>query len=334
MSEPLESWTSTHETTSSFFKYMGHQKRNSFILPCDNGNFYPDYNLLTYEGNEKYYKNTAKMINLKDFSDSNSFYDSRLMFVDEAYKTADHFPIPVRGTTTQQEYDGRYHEGDLASFTEPLEVVPGKKRWRLEFNMPTTKILNPSTSPGFDNIDLISNMVSVITIPQLYYGDKIEPGTVTIKSNLVSSGTMTGSNVILKDDGQGNLYRAQTSGSVAKWNSVGDIYYNEGLIFIQSPNLYHVGEFDIDIEFKGRNYANVMEINVPCPRGLINSSSNPNYMKLKPSNSSNEKEEEFVYISTVYLHDENLNVVGKAKLAQPIIKRPNSKYLFRLRVDF
>ena len=66
----------------------------------------------------------------------------------------------------------------------------------------------------------------------------------------------------------------------------------------------------------------------------FNSSSNPNYNRLKPSSNDNESADEFVYISTVYLHDENLNVVAKAKLAQPVIKRPESKYLFRLKLDY
>ena len=34
------------------------------------------------------------------------------------------------------------------------------------------------------------------------------------------------------------------------------------------------------------------------------------------------------------LEEDGNNVIGKAKFAQPIIKRPDSKYLFRLRMDF
>ena len=75
-------------------------------------------------------------------------------------------------------------------------------------------------------------------------------------------------------------------------------------------------------------------MNVFARANYINSSSNPNFVKLKPSDNSNETADEFVYISTIYLHDDNLNVIGKAKLAQPIVKRSENKYLFRLRVDF
>ena len=160
----------------------------------------------------------------------------------------------------------------------------------------------------------------------------IEPESVTIKSFLYKTGSK--SEIVLKDDGNGSIFRSQDSTPAATWNSVGEIYYKEGLIFLRNPSLFAVGKNNIDLEFQGRTYTNVMEINVPCPKGMINSSSNPNYSKLMASDSTIDKSSEFVYISTVYLHDENLNVVGKAKMAQPIVKRPDSKYMFRLRVDF
>jgi hypothetical protein len=42
----------------------------------------------------------------------------------------------------------------------------------------------------------------------------------------------------------------------------------------------------------------------------------------------------FVYISELNLHDENLNVVAKAVLAQPAIKREGEKLLFKVAFDF
>jgi hypothetical protein len=42
----------------------------------------------------------------------------------------------------------------------------------------------------------------------------------------------------------------------------------------------------------------------------------------------------FVYISGLNFHDENMNVVAKARLAQPIIKREGDKILFKVALDF
>ena len=96
--------------------------------------------------------------------------------------------------------------------------------------------------------------------------------------------------------------------------------------------LTFIADNDLDIEFKSENKTNVLETNVFCKAGLVNSSSNPNFQKLRPTSDENEQAEEFVYISTVYLHDDNMNVVAKAKLSQPVIKRSENKFLFRYRM--
>ena len=88
------------------------------------------------------------------------------------------------------------------------------------------------------------------------------------------------------------------------------------------------------MEFEGQQNLHVLEANIPCPPGLINSSSNPNYNALAPNNNDNDLAEEFVYISGLNLHDNNMNIIGKANMAQPIVKREHDKFLFRIRIDF
>jgi hypothetical protein len=79
-----------------------------------------------------------------------------------------------------------------------------------------------------------------------------------------------------------------------------------------------------------------MELNIPVDKGDFNISSNKTFIKdLKPSNSlSDLEEDQFVYISGVNLHDENLNIVAKANFAQPIVKRLNDRYNIKLKMDF
>ena len=59
-----------------------------------------------------------------------------------------------------------------------------------------------------------------------------------------------------------------------------------------------------------------------------------NFKELRASANANETDTTVTYISTVYLHDENLNIVGKVKLAQPIQKREEDSFLFRIKMDF
>jgi len=318
----------THVITSSFLDLPQHQKRNCFILPCDNGNFRPGYGVLTNITGTIYLTENGETINTKNIGDLDNILDSRLFFIDEAFSVTDGFMSTGHGSTIEQQADSRYNNGLETIITaEEMEVsATGDIIWPSVL-VPTAADLRSF----FDAQDFTGNLVTVITIPQLFYGDKIRPESFQLKSYLHTGDK---SEIILKDDGEGNLYRSQTSGSVATWNSVGDIFYNEGMVYIRNPSLYAIGDQNLDISFEGVNAINAHEVNVFAYPGLVNSSSNPNYNKLIPSSNENETADEFVYISTVYLHDDNLNVIGKAKMAQPVIKRSENKYLFRLRIDF
>ena len=101
--------------------------------------------------------------------------------------------------------------------------------------------------------------------------------------------------------------------------------------FLQSNTF---GKYDYSINFDGTSNLYVYEINIPCTPELLNSSSNPNFQTLEANTNANDETTKFVYISGINIHDDNLNVVAKARFAQPIIKKPGEKYLFRLRMDY
>ena len=86
---------------------------------------------------------------------------------------------------------------------------------------------------------------SILTIPQQYYGDKIQEGSFEITDNSFTSST--NENPIIKDDGLGNLYSINansdwgtlTASSAGINNSisssenyVGNIFYDKGLAII------------------------------------------------------------------------------------------------------
>ena len=41
-----------------------------------------------------------------------------------------------------------------------------------------------------------------------------------------------------------------------------------------------------------------------------------------------------MYITDIHLHDENLNIIAKAKLAKPFAKKNSDNVLFRLKLDY
>jgi hypothetical protein len=88
------------------------------------------------------------------------------------------------------------------------------------------------------------------------------------------------------------------------------------------------------MEMRGVNSVHVMNFNLLAPSGYLNKSTNPAFMPVSASFSLTDNEKDFVYISNIDLRDENMNVVAKAQLAQPIMKRPSNNIMFKVKFDW
>lgn len=183
-----------------------------------------------------------------------------------------------------------------------------------------------------DLADLSSNRIVIFTIPSIYYMNRIIPGTfVLTDNNLSGSG---GISVTLRDDGRGNLYRSDCISPPATWNRVGSIFYSHGIVAILTPHLPFFGKTGFEMSFRGDMRRVVANFTVPASPGAINNSYNPTYQEFPPTELRSEQADEFTYISGINLHDQNFNVVMRAKLAQSIQKREGDELVFRLRYDF
>ena len=250
-------------------------KRNLTILPCDNGLFYPNFNL----------PNVEKEVKLDNLT-SEELQPKSVWFGLE--------PSPFNPNREYQRYNYSYQEiGDKSS-----------------------------------------NLISVFSVSNIFYGEKIHPGSIEIidTSFTGSQGTFTAS---LKDNGRGALYRADSSSPHATWSSIGASFYQEGILSITHPSFGDLfGKDEFSIGLKGEKSTHVLETQVIVPAWSITSSSNPTFKKLKSSDYANDTDSGFVYINQVNLHDDNFNVIAKAKMAQPIIKMPGDRIMFRIKLDF
>ena len=184
--------------------------------------------------------------------------------------------------------------------------------------------------------DPSSNQVTFFDISNLYYGSRILPGSFQLTDSNMS-GSEGRISITLKDDGAGNIYRSDSASNNCTWNSVGNIFYSEGIVVIKSPHLYFFGKDQYEMSFKGEHQLHTSKYEILAPSGMLNSSSNPSYARVENSLSASADiidTDKFVYISNINLHDENLNVVAKASLAQPIMKREGEKILFKVAFDF
>ena len=299
--------SSTGEFTANQFLYKtgSASKRNLTVLPCDNGKFTPNFTLLK-SGSDP---------------DNPTSSDETSKFVDDM-GFAKYGLISLRNmVSTSSLPSGAQSTGSIADVLQGAGPEdPGVSAGSI------LTILNRTRDPS-------SNEVVFFDVSNMFYGRKIVPGTFKLYDSSVT-GSDGKVKMTIRDDGNGRLYRADSRTTNATWNTIGNILYEEGIVVIKTPNIPLLGIDGYEVSLTGEHNVYVMEMNIPCPKGLANSSSNPNWMPLKPTDSSNELRDQFTYITGINLLDENLNVIARANLSQPVVKREDDRYLFRFKMDF
>ena len=247
--------------------------------------------------------------------------------------------------------------------------------------------------------------LNLIHIPSIFYGNKIKPGTVSLRwyvtGTLIAEVADTKQNGELIQTGNG-VASSKLSGTVQ-----GVILYNEGfalltgsqtilsqplslrppsdtkrLTRLRSPRwkLWGVGARDgitldsfssdsdkgltfrsasFGISFEGETTTETMTLYARAPRGHVNYSNNPTFIKHNQSllgvtsshvyeenkerllknivtSSFGDYEEKFrrqVYISKIGVYDEQKNLIGIATVADPVLKDENQDYVFKLKLD-
>jgi len=273
------------------------QCMNSMIVPCDNALFEQSYTL-----NEKNYHKATQdyMLRLEGAGISNTSdqYEIKHFLDDEVFTIQD----------------------AVATLDPNAQVFGGK-----EENYQTAALIS---NQKLVDLDFISPISTVFSIPQIYYGNRIDKESLTIKFKINEDNK----SITIKDY-DGTLYRMDTL-SNSYGAKVGHVDYGSGVICIFSPLLVNVGIHNFEIYLKGQKNMHVMQLDIPCGEGIANKSQNPTYKKLKASPNSNESDGNVTYISTIYLHDDNLNIVGKVNLTKPVQKREEDSFIFRVKVDF
>ena len=178
-----------------------------------------------------------------------------------------------------------------------------------------------------------SNEIVIFNISNTFFGNNIRQNSFLIED----TGLKYSDNKVkikLKDNGLGNLYRANSLTEHATWSSVGNILYDEGVALIKAPELSFFGENGFKTEFSGSQNIHILRAYTPAPAGLINSSSNVSYIPASSSLNPSDSSQEFVQITGINFHDDNLNVIMKASFAQPILKRDIDSFITKIRFDF
>jgi len=298
--------------------------RNLMILPCDDGKFKFDHSKLKDKGVGS---NVTLNFDYEKEPLSRNGKNLKKQKLIPSYGISPLIPAFDNNTKGEQ---GQIYEGfEIAG---SLFITDNQELYDYY------KILDRRLSPRpLSDItgDNSSNQIVIFDISNLFYGKFIKPGTFIIKDpQLAGSSDSNPIGITIKDDGMGGLYRADCNGTHAVWNTVGRIFYNEGLVVIKNPHLFFFGKGGFEVSFSGEQNIHTLKIEVIAPQNALNLSSNDPTQKLLPSNDPSDKKKGFVYITGLNFHDKNYNVVAKTQLAQPIVKRHEDKIMFRVQMDF
>ena len=325
------SHTTNAEEANTFLYEDGHvAKRNLTILPCDDGNFTPNYEPLAFE--------TLR----NKYTDPNGVEDYSFINLDNLV-----FDPTVTGLNNNVPED--YVAQQIGTTPENPGLPPGPAYVSYAASV-SSSLASSTDDTYFDRGvqkgapltiyqrtgDPSSNQITLFNISNLYFGRRIQPGSLILRDSEIS-GSSGGVGITLRDDGWGNIYRGDSETPHSTQNSVGNIFYDEGIILVKSPHLYFFGKRSFEISFKGVQNIYSQKYEILATSANLNSSSNPTYTQnstvLRPSSNVTDNES-FVYISGLNLHDENMNILAKARLAQPIIKRESDSILFKVTFDF
>lgn len=308
-------------------------RRNTLIMPCDDGLFVPSYELLASESSRARFIGDDDVEDLSLVHLDNLLRTSSLLF-GSSFES-------IEGGTDRSDVATELVNTSIGFTPENPGIEPG--RAFLGFMRRVSQaVASGTTVPGVEDgapltiynrtRDPSSNQVTFFDISNLFYGKRILPGSLTITdpSFTGSAGKMS---ITLKDDSYGNVYRADCLTSASTWNSVGTIFYDEGIIAIKNPHLYFYGKDGYEINFRGEQNIHTLKLEVIAPQNQLNSSSNPNFMPLSASGFKTDTDPNYVYITGLNFHDENLNVVVKTALAQPIVKRHGDRIMFKVTID-
>lgn len=317
--------TGTAPVPTSFNGYMyatgSNVKRHMTLLPNDNGQFYPNFTFMIPKSDDF-------QVSGIPFSVTQSFAApfkvNASQFISDNGSTSPGF-VTLRNQIPFELFQGQVQE-ESGALATALNGVGPEDLGALPSSHGRYTVLQRTG-------DNSCNQVVFFDISNLYYGIQIEPGTVVIRDTN-TTGSFGKMELTLKDDGEGNLYRSNTSGSAPDWASVGNVFYNEGIVLLKHPSLYFFGTDNFELTFKGKQNTHILTYNLfKRPLSAV-SSSNPNYLPVSASTDANDTDKRFVYITGINLHDDNLNVIAKTSLAQPVVARTGDKFLFKVRMDF
>ena len=291
---PTEYTSAERNFNTIFYENPINRRRNLTILPCDDGLFRPTY----------------KSIASLSGASSGSF----------------------------KSYGGSldYAQIDMTGIVEPVPAtmpVPKDQSRQNPGGQQQTKDGGAYYQVQYEDQEEHLIFGTLIDVSTIHYGHRIKPASFVLSDPGIT-GSCDKISITYRDDGRNGLYRADSDTAHALWNTQGLMFTNEGMGIVLSPTVPFFGKTAWDMGFDTDSSAHVLTLDVVVPDAAANTSQNPTYKALPPTTSPDDIGNTYTYIDTINVHDNNLNVVARATLSQPIYKSQGEEFLFRLKLDF
>ena len=307
------------------------RKRNLTILPSDLGQLKPGLSFLdaqvskiTNKQSDLFFVNDQKqpakgMVTLRDMISMGAQYNELVSF-DEETGNIDSmvdslFPSIEVAIPVDMDKDG----------TADFKEIAHSKAYGQQSAIGLT-VLNRTR-------DVNSSEIMFLDISNIFYGDMIKRESFVMHDPYVT-GSAGKIKLTFRDNGTGGLYRCDASGSHPTWSSAGIILYEEGIACLTNPTIPAFGAQQFTTTFKGDRNLHILEMRVPIDAEEAKISSNPTYKKLSPTDLPSDREIGCNFITNMFIHDENLNVIGKVNLSRPIVRKDEDRYVFKFKMDF
>jgi hypothetical protein len=255
-----------------------------------------------------------------------------------------------------------YQFGDIISGSYPLSSSLGVEYYpigseRNDFHslrntLESYRKLSPYYAFSSSLGDKSTQQLTVVNIPNIFYGSSIKKGTVGITYYT------TGSVEETYEDTKKNGELVKSNGDVE-----GVVLYNEGFVLLwgdASEDLMNMADTSsFALEFSGSMKIPTITMMCHADRGEFNHSQNPTYIEYgqndmpatssqdyiekndltiknvvqSPYNEYDEAFEKITYISSVGIYDKDKNLIAIGKLARPLRKRTRDNYTIKFRID-
>ena len=228
ISDTTKSWQTANRLLYEFGVQSSYVKaRNLTILPNDNGLFRPNFKLLLTQSDGYGLTGLTPQTPASSgtfiypYRNDESIYDLSLITLRDMHA------MPLYVTGTQQ----TRVSGDTAEIYNYIVQLTESGDWS-DTAAPTTLLQTRDNS---------SDEICFFDASNLFYGQSIKKGAFSVLDKAIT-GSNTRVSIKLRDDNRGNIFRGDCATPQATWNSVGNIFYNEGVVIIKSPNLPFFGK--------------------------------------------------------------------------------------------